>query len=206
MTGIFITFEGTEGVGKSTLQHALAEALKEEGYEVLVTREPGGTKLGEGLRQAILSPDHEAVAPITELLVMFAARAQHVQQCIQPALQAGKIVLCDRFTDTSYAYQIGGRGLPAIWLEQLVEMTHPNLQPDLTLWLDMPIEQALARAKKRSAADRIEQEKIDFFEKAREVYAKLAKQEPRRVVRLDAAKTPEELLQNALALIKQHIG
>jgi dTMP kinase len=199
MPGIFITFEGIEGVGKSTLQMAMAEALRLKEFDVLVTREPGGTPLGENLRQAILSQDHVVVDPVTELLIMFAARAQHVTQCIQPALAEKKIVLCDRFSDTSRAYQGGGRGLPMQYIEELVLMTHPTTHPTLTFWLDLPVAQALSRVGKRAMAfDRIEQEKIDFFERARAVYAQLALTEPQRIIRLDAALNPDELLQQAL--------
>jgi dTMP kinase len=198
MSGLFITFEGIEGVGKSTLQRALAEVLQARAVDAFITREPGGTKLGEYLRQAVLSPEHESVEPIAELLVMFAARAQHVMTSIQPALAKGSVVLCDRFSDTSFAYQGGGRGLPSAWIESLVAMTHADLQPDLTFWLDLPVSEALARVAKRSAADRIEQEKVDFFERARACYALRASAEPKRIVRLDASHTPEELVQQAL--------
>lgn len=205
MSGMLITFEGIEGVGKSTLQKGLAEALRSQGYDVLLTREPGGTNLGEKLRQAILLPDHEAVEPITELLIMFAARAQHVASCIKPALEQGKIILCDRFSDTSRAYQGGGRGLPMAWIEDLVQMTHPDLQPDITFWLDMPVEAALMRAQKRSAADRIEKEQVDFFVRAQKVYAALASQELHRFTRLDASASEADVLQQALMLFKAKV-
>lgn len=205
MTGIFVTFEGIEGVGKSTLQNTLSVALRAEGHDVFVTREPGGTKLGEHLRHAILSKDHKAVQPVAELLVMFAARAQHVEECIKPALRSGKIVLCDRFTDTTRAYQAGGRGLPNAWIDQLIEMTHPNLQPDITFWLDLPVDQALERAKNRSASDRIEQEQKDFFERARQVYETLLQTQPHRFVRLDASQHQGSLLQQALEMINLKI-
>lgn len=201
MPGLFITFEGIEGVGKSTLQAAIAQALQAQGKDVLVTREPGGTTLGERLRQVILSPEHESVTPITELLVMFAVRAQHVAERIQPALASGAIVLCDRFSDTSFAYQGGGRHLPVAWIEALVTMTHQHVQPQLTFWLDLPVDQALARANKRSAADRIEQEQIDFFQRARDCYKARAAEEPARIIRLDAALTLEALVQQALSFI-----
>ena len=204
MSGMFITLEGIEGVGKSTLQKQLADALTQQDFNVLLTREPGGTKLGEKLRQAILSPDHEAVLPVTELLVMFAVRAQHVADVIKPALAQNKIVICDRFSDTSRAYQGAGRGLPMEWIEDLVQMTHPDVQPDLTFWLDLPADQALARAKSRALdADRIEQEKISFFENARVCYQKLALAEPNRVIRLDANLSPEALTAEGLKIIKE---
>jgi len=203
MSGLLITFEGIEGVGKSTLQHALADALKKRGKEVLLTREPGGTQLGEQLRAAILSADHMHVTPMAELLVMFAARAQHVAEVIQPALAKGTLILCDRFSDTSFAYQGGGRQIPFAWIESLVKMTHADVQPHLTFWLDLPVAQALARAKKRSAADRIEQETVDFFQQARECYAARALAEPKRIVRLDATGTPEQLLQQSLEIIEK---
>ncbi len=205
MSGLFVTFEGIEGVGKSTLQKALSEALKQHGYSVVITREPGGTKLGEKLRDAILSPDHELVLPVTELLVMFAARAQHLEECIRPALKQNKIVLCDRFTDTTRAYQAGGRGLPMRWVDELAEMTHPGLTPDLTFWLDLPVDVALGRATHRSAADRIEQEKMDFFERAQKTYQDLAKAAPFRFVRLDAGLSSSELMETALNVLLSRI-
>lgn len=205
MSGMFVTFEGIEGVGKSTLQKGLAEVLQASGYEVLLTREPGGTRLGEQLRHAILSKDHEETTPVTELLVMFAARAQHVEECIKPALNAGKIVLCDRFTDTTRAYQCGGRGLPASWIDQLIEMTHSNLMPDISFWLDLPVEEALQRAKSRSEADRIEKETKDFFERARAVYQGLAETEPQRLVRLNAKLSPAVLIQEAIKIFKEKV-
>ncbi len=205
MKGQFISFEGIEGVGKSTLQQGLGSALIAKGFDVLQTREPGGTVLGEKLRQAILSPDHETVQPITELLVMFASRAQHVKEVIQPALEKGKIVLCDRFSDTSRAYQGGGRHIPAEWIESLVEMTHPNTHPDLTFWIDLPPEEALQRARKRSIkGDRIENEQLTFFENARLVYQALVKKEPKRFVRLDGRRSPEEILSEALKIFSVH--
>jgi len=202
MQGTFITFEGIEGVGKSTLQTGLAKALKKEKYNVLVTREPGGTTLGEKLRDAILTTDHGHVTPAAELLVMFAARAQHIDSCVKPALDEGKIILCDRFTDTTRAYQGGGRRLPEQWIDHLVAMTHPDLQPDITFWLDLPVEQALERTKKRATADRIEQEKLDFFTRVQEAYKQLAASEPHRIIRLDASHPPHILVQECLEMIK----
>lgn len=178
--GQFITVEGIEGVGKSTNVKFIADYLEKKGIHLIVTREPGGTPLAELLRETLLTPRDEKVSPLTELLVMFAARAQHIQQVIEPALSAGKWVLSDRFTDATYAYQGGGRGVPFNDIAALENIVQGTLQPDITLLLDAPVDVGLQRAHKRSAADRFEQEKKAFFEKVAQAYRARAKAFPDR--------------------------
>ncbi|WP_370690100.1 dTMP kinase [Fluviicoccus sp.] len=185
--GLFITLEGTEGVGKSTALQFVKEQLQQAGIPVLVTREPGGTLLAERIRALLLAREAEPMASMTELLLVFAARAQHLEQVIIPALQAGQWVLCDRFTDATYAYQGGGRGLPAADIAVLETLVQGNLRPDVTLWLDAPVELGLARAAARQELDRFELEKAVFFEKVRSEYARLAAEAPQRYRRIDAA-------------------
>jgi dTMP kinase len=200
--GRFITFEGIEGAGKSSLLRALADALQGQGHEVCATREPGGTPLAEEIRALVLARRASGMPPATELLLMFAARAAHVSQLIEPALQRGAWVLCDRFTDASRAYQGGGRGLDAGAIESLARIAHPDLQPDLTLLLDVPPEVGLARARGRGdAGDRFEDEALGFFTRVRARYLVLAAQEPRRIRVLDATQSPPVLLEQALALV-----
>jgi dTMP kinase len=199
--GRFITLEGIEGAGKSSLQRALAQALCERGRVVLCTREPGGTPLAEEIRQLALARREGGVPAATELLLMFAARAAHVEQGIRPALARGEWVLCDRFTDASRAYQGGGRGLPTASIEALVQIAHPQLQPDLTLLLDLAPSAGLARARQRDAnGDRFEDEAVEFFARVRAHYLQLAKSEPGRIKVLDASLAPAQLLTQALAL------
>lgn len=183
---MFISFEGTEGVGKSTLIARLADHLRRQGQTVCLTREPGGTPLAEQIRQLLLTPNDETMHPDCELLLLFAARAQHVAQVIAPALARGEWVLCDRFVDATFAYQCGGRGVPAAKIAQLIGQFVPVL-PQRTFWLDAPIEIGMARVAARGALDRFEQEKLAFFSRVRAVYAQRANDEPARIVRLDAA-------------------
>lgn len=185
--GRFITLEGGEGVGKSTNLAFTAGLLEAAGLDVQRTREPGGTPLAERVREIIVSPAGEAVPPMAELLLIFAARALHIEGCIRPALAAGRWVLCDRFTDASYAYQGAGRELgetPVRWLEEAVQ---GELRPDLTLLLDTDPEIGLARADARGAADRFEQERIAFFRRVRAGYLARAAAEPRRFRIVDAS-------------------
>ncbi|WP_445115465.1 dTMP kinase [Acinetobacter sp. WZC-1] len=199
---MFISFEGTEGVGKTTLITALHDYFQQNGQEVLLTREPGGTPLAEQIRALLLSVSHdEAMSHDTELLLMYAARAQHVQQVIIPALDAGKTVLCDRFCDASFAYQCAGRGLSREKL-RLLNDNFVLRMPDLTFWLDAPIETGMARARERGALDRFEQEKYDFFEKVRSGYAEIYAREPERMKRLDATLLPEQVFQQAVDYLK----
>ena len=189
----FITFEGVDGAGKSTHLAWFAEALRKRGKEVLVTREPGGTPLGEGLRDILLNQSMHAE---TETLLMFAARFEHIEQVIKPALQRGTWVVSDRFSDASFAYQGGGRGVKVEKLEQLECWVHENFQPDLTLLFDLPIEVARQRLSKNITLDRFEQEKDSFFEKVRHAYLERRKKHPDRFVLIDAAQTPDQVKAN----------
>jgi dTMP kinase len=199
---MFITFEGMEGVGKSTQIARAAEHLRRRGIEPVVTREPGGTPLAEKLRALVLDPAHAPVSATAELLILFAARASHVEEVIRPALAAGRSVLCDRFTDTSEAYQGGGRGLDAAWIRQLAGIAHAGLAPDLTIVLDAPVDVASARLAGRGAhQDRIESEGPAFFERVRAAYAALAAREPARVRIVDATRPPAEVAASVAKLI-----
>ena len=189
MTGLFITLEGPEGAGKSTNREYLAERLREQGIDVLLTREPGDTPLAERIRELLLDPSDESMAADTELLLVFAARAQHLQQVIRPALARGCVVLCDRFTDATYAYQGGGRGLSVERIAQLEQFVQGELHPDLTLIFDLPVEIGLARAAARGRLDRFEQEGRGFFEAVREAYLQRAAQAPQRYRVLDAGQS-----------------
>lgn len=186
--GRFITLEGGEGAGKSTQLQIVARCLTAAGIPFLTTREPGGTSRAEAIRGLLLSPgEREPMASETELLLMFAARAQHVKQRIKPTLAAGTWVLCDRFTDATRAYQGGGRGVDLSQIDALAAWVHGDCWPDLTLLLDVPAAQGLARAEKRSAKDRIEQEALAFFERVRAHYLAQAAAEPERFRVIDAA-------------------
>ena len=186
----FITFEGVDGAGKSTHLSWFAESLRQRGMEVLVTREPGGTPLGECLRGILLSqPMHGE----TEALLMFAARLEHIEQVIRPALQRGTWVVSDRFSDASFAYQGGGRGVAVSKLEQLECWVHEGLQPDLTLLFDIPVEVARQRLSNNVSLDRFEQEKNSFFDKVRQAYLARCKKYPQRFALIDAAQTPERV-------------
>lgn len=199
---MFISFEGTEGVGKTTLIRKIYEYLVQQGQEVILTREPGGTPMAEQIRSLLLSVNHdENMSNDTELLLMYAARAQHLQQVIVPALLAGKTVLCDRFTDASFAYQCAGRGLSREKLNVL-NQNFVSHMPNVTFWLDAPIELGMSRARERGALDRFEQEKVTFFEKVRAGYQELFEQSPERMKRLDATQSPEQVFAQAVAYLK----
>jgi dTMP kinase len=187
MKGKFITVEGTEGVGKSTNMAFIEQWLKDAGKELVITREPGGTELGEKLRAVLLDAKEQSMSDDTELLLMFAARAQHLHEIIIPALEAGKWVLCDRFTDATYAYQGGGRGIEMARIAQLEQWVQGDLRPDMTLILDLPVDEGLERAGKRSAPDRFELEKHEFFNKVRDTYLARAKAQPERYQVIDAS-------------------
>ncbi len=189
--GVWISIEGVEGVGKtthiSTLQSFIEKKLK---APVLITREPGGTWYAEKIRELLLlKSDEEVLHPDTELLLMFASRAQHYHAKILPALASGCYVICSRFTDSSLAYQGGGRGIALARIQALADWTLKGAEPDLTFLLDMPVEQGLARAKARAELDRIEQENIDFFERVRQVYLQLASHHPKRFEIIDASQS-----------------
>jgi dTMP kinase len=189
LRGRFITFEGGEGVGKSTQLNLAAGWLRSSGLEVVVTREPGGTPRAEQLRKVLLERNDEPMPQACELLLMFAARASHLANLIEPALARGAWVLCDRFTDATYAYQGGGRGIPESDIDALVRIVHPHRQPDLTVLLDAPVTTGMARARERNGADgpdRFEAERIDFFERVRQCYLARAAREPDRFRIVDA--------------------
>ncbi|CAA0119528.1 Thymidylate kinase [Halioglobus japonicus] len=168
--GLFITMEGGEGVGKSTNLDFLERLFKDNGVEIVTTREPGGTRLGEDIRELLLRVRDEPVHAVTELLLLFAARAQHIAELIEPALADGKWVLSDRFTDATYAYQCGGRGVDRAVVEQLENLVQGTLRPDYTLLLDAPVDVGMTRARNRGELDRIEQETMAFFERVRQGY------------------------------------
>ena len=189
MSGLFITLEGPEGAGKSTNREYLAERLRERGIEVVLSREPGGTPLAERIRELLLAPSDEAMDSDTELLLVFAARAQHLAQVIRPALARDAVVLCDRFTDATYAYQGGGRGLGAARIAELERFVQGELRPDLTLVFDLPVEVGLSRAAARGRLDRFEQEERGFFEAVRRTYLQRAAAVPTRYRVLDAAQS-----------------
>lgn len=198
---MFISFEGTEGVGKTTLIRKMFEYFQAQGKEVVLTREPGGTPLAEQIRSLLLSVNHdEKMSHDTELLLMYAARAQHLAQVILPALETGKIVLCDRFSDSSFAYQCAGRGLSREKL-QLLNNNFVAKMPDITFWLDAPIELGMTRARERGALDRFEQEKVSFFEKVRSGFAEIHQTSPERMKRLDATQSPEQVFGEALSYL-----
>lgn len=196
--GKFITVEGGEGAGKSSNIAFIRAFLEQHGLKVVYTREPGGTSLGEEIRELLLGHKHGGMADETELLLMFAARAQHITEVIRPALETGKWVLCDRFTDASFAYQGGGREMAWERIAELESWVQRDLRPDLTLLLDLPIELGMERAGKRSAPDRFESEALVFFEKVRAAYLKIAAEQPERVKVIDAAQTLERV-QNQIA-------
>jgi len=203
VTGLFITLEGPEGAGKSTNREYLAARLRAEGIDVVLTREPGGTPLAERIRDLLLAPSDESMAADTELLLVFAARAQHLAQVIRPALARGAIVLCDRFTDATYAYQGGGRGLPQERIAVLEDFVQGQLRPDLTLVFDLPVEVGLARASARGQLDRFEQEGRAFFEAVRSTYLNRAKAAPGRYRLVDAALSLAEVQLSLDALLPQ---
>jgi dTMP kinase len=197
--GRFISLEGGEGAGKSTLLGGLRDYLQQHGVQLLQVREPGGTPLGEAIRSLVLDPAHASLSAESELLLMFASRAQLVRERIQPALEAGRWVLCDRYVDASYAYQGGGRGQPVERIADLERWACDGVKPDLTLLLDLPVSTGRARAAGRGAADRIETEADAFFERVRQAYRDRAHAEPQRFRVIDASLSPDQVLQAAIA-------
>ena len=197
--GRFITLEGGEGAGKSTLTKALTEQLRGRGLEVVSTREPGGTPLAEQLRELLLHAGGERFDATAETLLMFAGRALHLQNLILPALQRGTWVLCDRFTDASYAYQGAGRGVPTALLDTLAAAVHAAHWPDMTLLLDLPVAEGLARARARGAdADRFEREGPEFFARVRGAYLTRSRLDPRRIRLIDATQSADAVLAEVL--------
>lgn len=202
--GKFITFEGIEGVGKSTQVALLAQELQNLNVPVIVTREPGGTEIAEAIRNVLLTHHQEKMTPITELLLLFAARAQHISSIIKPAIQEGKCVICDRFTDATYAYQGGGRGIYLQYILQLENLVQGDLRPDLTLLLDIAdISSSLTRAKGIGTGDRIEIEEISFFERARKIYLARANGNPSRFRLVDATQSVAEVHNSIIKIIDE---
>ncbi len=200
----FVTVEGIEGVGKSTQVARISKALSERGIDHIVTREPGGTPLAESIRDLVLKRGAEVPPAAAELLLMFAARSVHLENLIEPTLRAGRWVLCDRFTDATYAYQGAGRGLAEASIRHLEEMVQGARRPDLTILLDAPVAVALARASKRNAGagDRFEREREEFFERVREAYLARAAAEPQRMVIVDAGQPAEQVSARILELLE----
>lgn len=201
--GRFLTFEGTEGVGKSTQLEVASRTLDELGVDHLVTREPGGTPMAESIRELLLTPRAEPVHETTELLLMFAARAQHLHTRIIPELESGRWVLCDRFTDATFAYQGGGRGVPQSRIAQLEELVQGSVRPDHVILLDVAVETGMQRARKRGELDRFEREAVAFFERVRDSYLRRAEQVPGRYHRIDAGQPLEAVSADVVALITE---
>lgn len=204
MNGKFISIEGIEGAGKSTQLSFIQSYLEQQGKTVVVTREPGGTKLGEQIRELLLTPRDEGMSHDAELLLMFAARAEHLEQVIKPALIRGDWVLCDRFVDATFAYQGGGRGINEKRIESIADWTLRNIHTDLTLLFDLPVEVGQERVLKRSLdKDRFEQEKAAFFEKIRQCYLDRAGKEPERLKVIDASQNIEHIQQQVIAVLTE---
>ena len=202
MNALFITMEGIEGSGKTTHLPYVADWLRKRGRQVVITREPGGTSLGEQVRGILLDNKHQDMAADAELLLMFAARAEHLHKVINPALAKGSDVVCDRFTDATYAYQGGGRGLPQERIAQLEQMVQGNLRPHFTLLFDAPLELTVERARQRGQPDRFESERMAFHRRVQDVYRTRAAAEPRRFLIIDSSGTKEAtqaLLEKKLA-------
>ncbi len=197
--GLFITVEGGEGVGKSTNIDCLERFLRDNGIDLVVTREPGGTRLGEDIRETLLRVRGESVQPVAELLLIFAARAQHISEVIEPALAAGRWVLCDRFTDATYAYQGGGRGVATDTVSRLETLVQGDLRPDFTLLLDAPVAVGMDRARGRGELDRFEREKLEFFERVRASYLEQAARDSARYRVVDAGGELESVQQRVRA-------
>lgn len=206
MRGQFITVEGSEGVGKSSNLAFIEDYLRNAGINIVRTREPGGTPLGESVRELLLDARQTAMCDDMELLLMFAARAQHLAEVIRPALEAGNWVLCDRFTDATYAYQGGGRGVPMERIRTLEEWVQAELRPDHTLLLDMPVADGLQRAGTRSEPDRFEQEQHAFFERVRETYLARAKSEAGRFHVIDASPALDVVQSHIADVLQQIVG
>lgn len=204
--GLFLTLEGAEGVGKSTNIEFITQYLEQRGIEYVLTREPGGTQLGEKIRELLLAVHEEPMSELTELLLVFAARAQHLDKIIEPALAAGKWVVCDRFTDATFAYQGAGRGLSMETIGELESMVQGELQPDLTLILDLDPEIGMQRAGNRGELDRFEREQMSFFRHVRQGYLDIAQAEPERCTVIDAAKSLEDVKLDLLAALEQGLS
>lgn len=203
--GSFITLEGIEGAGKSTVARRVCEWLAGRSIHATLTREPGGTPLAERVRQIVLERADEPLSPVTETLLMFAARGIHLESLIRPALARGEWIVCDRFTDATRAYQGGGRGIDPTWIESLAAQVHGDLQPDCTLLLDLPVPMGLERARSRKAAvtDRFEAEAQAFFQRVRATYLELARREPQRIHLIDASCPLEAVERQVIAVLER---
>lgn len=201
MKGLFITFEGGEGGGKSTQIELLRAHLESEGFDVVVTREPGGTPVAERIRTVLLDPENTALTPMAELMLYEAARAQHVGELIVPALEKGAVVLCDRFCDSTTAYQGAGRSLPGDYVKTLHELATDGLLPDITFLMDLPPETGLARAKGDGGGDRIEKESIEFHTRVREGFLTLARNFPERIHVIDALQSIEYISDKVRSIV-----
>ena len=206
MTGKFITVEGIEGAGKTTCMQVVTDVIEQQGISTIHTREPGGTDLGEDLRNLLLGHKHTGMSDDAELLMMFAARAEHIAQKIKPALDAGNWVLCDRFTDATYAYQGYGRGISLEKISSLENWVQGELRPDLTLLMDLPVEMGMERAGKRSAPDRFESEAWDFFERIRQGYLSIAAEQSSRVKVIDASQDLHDVQEKVRAAIEAFVN
>lgn len=204
--GCFISLEGGEGAGKSTQNRRIVEWLVAQGREVVEAREPGGTVVSEQVRRVLLDTRNEGLTPVAELLLMFAARSQLVQEVIRPALEAGKTVVCDRFADASYAYQGGGRELGPETVAVVENLVLQGLQPDMTLLFDVPVEQGMTRVAGRGAADRFESEETAFFERVRQAYLQRAATDPARFRVIDASGNEEQVWQQVEQALREGLG
>lgn len=204
--GKFITFEGIEGVGKSTNMRAFAAAVEAAGHDIVTTREPGGTPQAERIRQIVSAHSDESMSDIAELLLIFAARSLHVENVIRPAIESGTWVLCDRFTDSSRAYQGAGRGIPMQQVDELADWVHSDLWPDLTILLDAPVEVGMSRANQRGAPDRFEIEQSEFFARVRTCYLDLAAREPERFQVVDASRPLPEVTAQVEQIAASQLG
>ncbi|MEC9376457.1 MAG: dTMP kinase [Pseudomonadota bacterium] len=205
LNGTFITIEGIEGLGKSTNLEFIANKCRSDGYEVIVSREPGGTIIGEKIRDLILNSQPDDMTNLTELILMFAARAEHISKLIIPALKEGKLVICDRFTDATLAYQGNGRGLKKEIILSLQELIEGELKPDLTILLDAPLEISASRMAGRNWKDRFEKEDLGFFSRVQEGYLNIAKAEPNRVKIINANQSIERVQEDISSLLDKHI-
>jgi dTMP kinase len=206
MTGKFITLEGGEGAGKTTCMEHVEQRIRDAGIDLVVTREPGGTRIGEKIRELLLDRGNFDILDDTELMLMFAARCQHLNERIRPALEADSWVLCDRFTDATYAYQGGGRGIPKERIAVLEGWVQQGMKPDLTLLLDLPVETGLQRAGQRSKPDRFESENIAFMHNMRSVYLEIANSEPDRVRIIDASQELDRVLAQIDLVLQELLG
>ncbi|SFG13301.1 dTMP kinase [Neptunomonas qingdaonensis] len=203
--GCFITIEGTEGVGKSTNVEFIRQYLADKGIDLRLTREPGGTPLAEEIRELLLKPREEVVCDDAEILLVFAARAQHVDQVIKPTLEKGGWVLSDRFTDATFAYQGAGRGISWNRIQQLEQYVLGDLRPDLTILLDIPVEEGMARVMQRGEPDRFEREKLDFFDKVRQGYHHRLRAEPDRFALIDASQSLQGVQRQIAAALAEKL-